>query len=120
MKVKKLTENFELIEDVDVLDSETNNEESVECVDEQAEKDYREFANIDESFEITAENIDEWALNEAACKNNIQSYDLKHVLLKEEKTIDQAGRELEAEVARVESQNQVDKVLDRSLNIANR
>ena len=53
-------------------------------------------------------------------KNNIQSYDLKHVLLKEEKTIDQAGRELEAEVARVESQNQVDKVLDRSLKIAKR
>ena len=127
MKVKKLNENFELLENIDTEEvteepEEVEEPETLEECDKsaQAEKDYREFANIDEAFEITEENIDDWALNEAAVKNNIQSYDLKHVLLKEEKTIDQAGRELEAEVARVESQNQVDKVLDRSLKIAKR
>ena len=125
MKVKKLNENFEIIDDAqtsEVIQEETLDDMVIECTDltEQAVRDYRDFANIDESFEITAENIDTWALNEASVKNNIQSYDLKHVLLKEEKTIDQAGRELEAEVARVESQNQVDKVLDRSLKIAKR
>ena len=126
MKVNKLNEKFELIEDI-VTEEVAEEPEKVaevfeECDDRsvQAEKDYREFANIDEAFEITAENIDSWALNEAAVKNNIQSYDLKHVLLKEEKTIDQAGRELEADIARAESQNQVDKVLDRSLKIAKR
>ena len=123
MKVKKLYENFELIEEIETPEVTEEEAEVVEeCKDltEQAVKDYREFANIDESFEITAESIDDWALNEAAVKNNIQSYDLKHVLLKEEKTIDKAGRELEAEVARVESQNEIDKVLDRSLKIAKR
>ena len=69
MKVKKLNENFELVEEVAVTPSEEPTEEVVEeCKDltEQAIKDYREFANIDEAFEITAESIDEWALNEAA------------------------------------------------------
>ena len=123
MKVKKLNENFELIEKIEtpeVTEEEAEVIEECGARDAQAEKDYREFANIDESFEITADNIDAWALNEAAVKNNIQSYDLKHVLLKEEKTIDQAGRELEADIASAESQNQVDKVLDRSLKIAKR
>ena len=93
-----------------------------ECDDRSAQaiKDYRDFANIDESFEITEDNIDAWALNEAAVKNSIQSYDLKHRLLGEDVTIDQAARDLEAETARAESQNQVDKVLDRSLKIAKR
>lgn len=82
--------------------------------------DYRKFANLDEGFTITADNIDDWALNEAACKNNVQVYDLKHELLKEDKTIDQAARELEADEARASTQNQVDKILDRSLKIARR
>ena len=137
MKVKKLNENFELIDDQEISKTSYSDDEKhlakniqsdrgissrnyQDDLDTQAIKDYREFANIDEAFEITAENIDDWALNEAAVKNNIQSYDLKHILLNEEKTIDQAGRELEAEVARAESQNQVDKVLDRSLKIAKR
>lgn len=121
MKVKRLDENFQLIEDT-VPEEVSIKEPIEECTDftEQAMKDYREFANIDESFKITEENIDSWALNEAAVKNNIQSYDLKHRLLGEDVTIDQAARTLEAEVAKAESQNQVDKVLDRSLKIAKR
>lgn len=124
MKVKKLNENFEVIEEQIISEkSLTETTEVVtEAVDltEQAIRDYREFANIDEKFEITAENIDSWALNEAAVKNSIQTYDLKHKLLGEDVTIDKAARDLEAETARVESQNQVDKVLDRSLKIAKR
>ena len=121
MKVKKLNENFELIEEVEtpkVTEEETKVVEESKDLTEQAIKDYREFANIDESFEITAESIDEWALNEAAIKNSIQTYDLRHKLLGEDVTIDQAARDLEASKARAESQNQVDKVLNRSLKIA--
>lgn len=132
MKVKKLNENLELIDEIVTESAKVASDEVIEecgvgsaleeCSDltEQAMKDYREFANIDESFEITAENIDSWALNEAAVKNNIQTYDLKHRLLGEDVTIDQAARDLEAETAHAESQNQVDKVLDRSLKIAKR
>ena len=92
----------------------TNVDESNEAV-----KDYRKFANIvDESFTITEDNIDDWALNEAACKNGIQKYDLKHMLLNEDKTIDQAARELEAEEHIVTTKNQVEEILDDSLKIA--
>lgn len=119
MKIKKLNENFEVIEEIDTPEV-AEKEVIEECNDltEQAVRDYREFANIDESFEITAESIDNWALNEAAVKNNIQTYDLKHVLLKEEKTIDQAARELEADVAKAQTDNQVARVLDRALDVA--
>lgn len=120
MKVKKLNENFELIEDVVIEEAVAESlEESIDPQD-QAIIDYRAFANLDEDVEITADNIDEWALNEAAVKNSVQPYDLKHKLLGEDVTLDQAARTLEAEVARAESQNQVDKVLDRSLKIAKR
>lgn len=104
MKIKKLTEQLQ-----EPVATESN-----------AVADYRKLANLAEDFEITADNIDEWALNEAACKNSIQGYDLRKELLHEEKSIDQAARELEAEQARAESQNQVDKILDRSLKIARR
>ena len=116
MKIKRLDENFQVIEEskCDVRIDECDDASA------QAEKDYRSFANIDEAFEITSENIDDWALNEAAVKNNIQSYDLKHKLLGEDVTIDKAARDLEAETARAESQTQVDKILDRSLKIAKR
>lgn len=82
--------------------------------------DYRKLANIDESVELTEDKLDNFAVNSVAAKYNIQPYDLKHMLLKEEKTIDQAARELEAEKVAAESKNQVEKVLDRSLKIARR
>lgn len=79
--------------------------------------DYRKFANLDESAVITEATIDEWALNEASVKNNVQKYDLKHMILGED-VVDQAARELEAETSAAETKNQVDMVLDRSLAIA--
>ena len=65
-------------------------------------RDYKKFANLEESVKIV--EIDEWALNEAACKYAVRKFDLKDALLTEEiesleedVTIDQAARELEAE-----------------------
>lgn len=65
-------------------------------------RDYKKFANLEESVKVT--DIDEWALNEAACKYAVRKFDLKDALLTEEVetleedvTIDQAARELEAE-----------------------
>ena len=63
---------------------------------------YRKFANLEENVKIV--DIDEWALNEAACKYAVRKFDLKDALLteqveplEEDVTIDQAARELEAE-----------------------
>ena len=65
-------------------------------------RDYKKFANLEESVKVT--DIDEWALNEAACKYAVRKFDLKDALLTEEietleedVTIDQAARELDAE-----------------------
>ena len=82
--------------------------------------DYRKFANIEEGYEVTPENVDEWALNEAACKNNVIASDLRHQLLGEDVTIDQAARQLEAEEVEAQSKNQIEKVLDRCLILAKR
>lgn len=82
--------------------------------------DYRKLANLDESVQITEDKIDDFALNAISCKYNIQPYDLKHMILGEAVTIDQAARELEAQTVDAENKNQVDKVLDRSLKIARR
>lgn len=82
--------------------------------------DYRKFADISEDELINESMIDEWALSEAALKNGVAKYDLKHMILGENVTIDQASRELEAEVAEADSLTEVDKILDRSLKIAKR
>ena len=82
--------------------------------------DYRKLANIDESVQLTEEMLDEFALNAISCKYNIQPYDLKHMILGEAVTIDQAARELEAETIAAENKNQVEKVLDTSLKLARR
>ena len=81
-------------------------------------KEYRKLANIDESIEITEDTIDDFALKSVSRKYNIQPYDLKHMILGEAVTIDQAARELEAETLAAENKNQVEKVLDRALHIA--
>ena len=73
--------------------------------------DYRKLANIDESVQLTEEMLDEFALNAISCKYNIQPYDLKHMILGEAVTIDQAARELEAETIAAENKNQVEKVI---------
>lgn len=82
--------------------------------------DYRRLANIDESVQLTEDKIDDFALQSVSAKYNIQPYDLKHIILGEAVTIDQAARELEAEKVAAENKNQVEKVLDRSLKIARR
>ena len=82
--------------------------------------DYRRLANIDESVQLTEDKIDDFALQSVSAKYNIQPYDLKHMILGEAVTIDQAARELEAEKVAAENKNQVEKILDRSLKIARR
>lgn len=82
--------------------------------------DYRRLANIDESVQLTEDKIDDFALQSVSAKYNIQPYDLKHMILGEAVTIDQAARELEAEKVAAENKNQIEKVLDRSLKIARR
>ena len=113
MKFKKFvpTAIVESIEEV---------KEPIELETDRAVESYRKYANLEEGVEVTAENLDEWALNEAANESGIQPYDLKHTLLNEDKTIDQAARELEATEAEANTQNQVDAVLDRALKVARR
>lgn len=120
MKIKKLNENFELIEEIDAPEVAEEKKVIEECNDltEQAVRDYREFANIDESFEIKKENIDFWALNEAANKNNMIRADLEHMLLGEEITIDQAARALETEAEMAKDRTIIETELDKSLNRA--
>lgn len=110
MKVKKLSES------IAKKNTTVNLEEDMQL----AVQDYRKYANIDENFEITDENLDEWALNEAANKYYIPPMDLRHTLMNEAVTIDQAARQLEADKVATDSQNQVEKVLDRALKVAKR
>lgn len=114
----------------------------------QAIKDYRSFANIEEDFQVTEENIDKWALNEAACKHAVRGFDLKKALIEdvtvdleapeaeeedndddkveekeeeiltEDVTIDQAAREAEAEVETANTKSQIEDALDKSLKRA--
>lgn len=95
--------------------------ESFGSIESEVVKDYRKYANIDPSVKLTEEIIDEWALNEAACKHGMQTYDLKHMLLTEDSegtTIDQAARELDAEKEVVKKKGQVVSILDDSLEQA--
>ena len=68
-------------------------------IDERTQKAinaYRDFANLEEGVKV--ESIDEWALNEAACKYNYKPELLKEALLKED-TLEKAAKDLEAEIA---------------------
>ena len=86
-------------------------------------RDYKKFANLEESVKVT--DIDEWALNEAACKYAVRKFDLKDALLTEELesleedvTIDQAARELEAEKEEAQTKGQIEDALDKALKRA--
>lgn len=48
---------------------------------------YRNYANLKEDFEITEDNIDEWALNEASCRYHFRPEILKEKLLNEATTL---------------------------------
>lgn len=50
---------------------------------ETAINDYKHYADIDNDVIITNENLNDWALNEAAIKNGMRKFDLKNVLLGE-------------------------------------
>ena len=98
-----------------------NNKNSKVAVNESFEKRtqdvinaYRKYANLTEDAKIV--EIDEWALNEAATWNRYPVETLREQLLKEE-TIEQAAKNLDAEVA-TGSQSQIHKVLDKSLKKA--
>ena len=79
-------------------------------------RDYKKFANLEESVKVT--DIDEWALNEAAIKYNIPKRDLRHLVLGEDVTIDQAARELEASKEEANTKSQIEQALDDTLEIA--
>ena len=125
---------FKLVED---LDSRMEN----------AKNDYRNYADIDNDTIITNENLNEWALNEAAIKNGMRKFDLRDALLEEtivynndedevevegkqiveevaEKvleediTIDQAAREADAEVEIANNKSQIEYALDKALKRA--
>lgn len=145
MKVNKLNENFEmlleqvedapLVEEIEVKE-EVSEEAALEEVLEdtsdieeipldesvipsldEAVNDYRKYANLAEDFVIEGD-LDEWALNEAAVRNNVQRNDLRHRLLGEDVTIDQAARALEAEVEVANDKTLIEQELDQSLKRA--
>ena len=73
---------------------------------------------LNDEDDILEENLDDWALNEMAFKHNVRKADLKHALLGEAISLDQAARELEAEEFTEDKKNQITAVLDRSLKRA--
>lgn len=105
MKIRKIKENCN-------SDMKSRGKKAIE--------DYRVFANVAEDFTITEENLDTWALNEAAVKNGIQRYDLRHMILGEDVTLDQASRELEAEIEDAATKSEIEQALDTSLKLAKR
>lgn len=133
MKVKKLDENFvasqayeEVVEDApacnecdEVVEEGVNMDKLRTRYPEldEAVEDYRKFANLADDEEITG-SLDEWALNEAAVRNNVQRNDLRHRLLGEDITLDQAARALETEAEVVKDKTQIEKELDQSLKRA--
>ena len=91
-------------------------------IDERTQKAinaYRQYANLEENVKI--EKIDDWALNEAACRYHYKPDLLKEALLKEDTTLDQAAKDLEAEEKIVNgTQNQITNALDKALKKAKR
>ena len=112
MKVVKLQEStstvFRLTDDI--VDRESA-----------AISDYRKFANISEDFRITNKNLDNWALSQTCLKHNYPKFDFKNIILREgaeDKTLEQAAREIDAEAEEIESKSELESILDRSLKIA--
>lgn len=113
MKVTRLNENLSVIEPI-VEEVDTTTDRFVTAM-----ADYRKYANLDESVALTEDMIDEWALNEAACKNACTTVDLKDRLLEaDDMTIDAAAKKLEAETVKAMTENQITKALDRALRSA--
>lgn len=96
--------------------------ESLEDNKAKAVARYKELAQLDKDAKV--ESIDEWALKEASHQYTIPSFDLKNALLNEgmlnEDAVDQAARELDAEVSEADDRNELEKELDRCLQLAKR
>ncbi len=113
MKVKKLNESFEqLIEEVvEETPKEITEEDTVL---EEAVKDYRKMAGLEEGMEITGD-LDEWALNEAAYKYNIPKYDLRHRLTEASgETLDDLAREQQSIIDEEDTRTDIERTLDRA------
>lgn len=80
--------------------------------------EYRKYANLDEDFEITEDNLDDWALNSAAIKCNVSKADAKHRILGEDITLDQAAREMEADKVIKGDTSVIKQTLDAALRQA--
>ena len=130
MKVNKLNENFSSRFELDEKTAEYRAENPVPASDsardklkwvhpdlfEEAISSYRKYAGLTEDAEIT--EVDDWALNEACFKTGIQKMDLRKKLLKEEVTLDQAAREIEAEIVESDDRTEIERELDKSLKHA--
>jgi hypothetical protein len=82
----------------------------------QAMKDYRSFANIEEDFQVTEENIDKWALNEAACKHAVRGFDLKKALI-EDVVVDLEAPETEDDKDEDEVEDKEEETLTEDVTI---
>lgn len=94
--------------------------ESLEASRIAAVSRYRSLANLDENMEVTADTINEWALNEAAVSCGVQKADLRHLVLGEDISIDAAARQMEAEKEIVRTKSEIEEVLDDTLRTAKR
>ena len=91
---------------------------------EAAVKRYKELTQLDESVKLTEANIDPWALSKACHEFCAPTYDVRHALISEsmlnEDSVDQAARQLDAEVSEAESKSELEAELDRCLQLARR
>ena len=91
---------------------------------EAAVKRYKELTQLDESVKLTEANIDPWALSKACHEFCAPTYDVRQALISEsmlnEDSVDQAARQLDAEVSEAESKSELEAELDRCLQLARR
>lgn len=92
------------------------NESYVHPHSEDAISTYRRLANLKEDTKV--QEIDEWALNEAAIQHGVQKSDLRHMVLGEDVSLDAASRALEAEKEIVRSKSDIEEALDEMLDSA--
>lgn len=114
MKVTRLNENFDVIEPI-VEEVDTTTDRFVTAI-----ADYRKFANLDESVQLTEDMIDEWALNEAACKHNLTRTALCSKLLEANGNdeVETLAKKLDAEVEVAADEHIITTELNASLKRA--
>ena len=89
---------------------------------EAAVKRYKELTQLDESIKLTEANIDPWALSKACHEFCASTYDVRHALISEsmlnEDSVDQAARQLDAEVTAANDKSELENKLDDCLERA--